>query len=622
MAVHSYFDLSPLSRRKFLYHILLAGGAAAATSLISACNAGSTAATAEATAGVQPSTTPTPAADLLARLRGLDFDTFIDESFRTWVLRDPEMMTIGGLAGYCGMRNDQLTDLTDEFIRQTQALEAGILELLNGFDTNTLTPDQAITTLIYGWAFDDCVRQQPFVYHDYPVNPMVNCISYNIFALFTDLHPLSTRQDAEDYLACFSQLATKWDQLLVSLGYREELGVVLPRRVMPDAIQSLRDVITGSRDDVIYTYVFEDRISQIPELTGEDIDTMVSQMQTTAAESVVPAYQRLIDHFTSLQATAPTDIGVWQFPNGLEYYAQCLRRNTTTELTAEEIHNLGLENAERVAAEMRAEFDALGYPADDDMQTSMNRLYEDGGDVSGAAAVAAFQDAIDVGYSYLERTFDLIPTTPVEVIGGEQGNFLSPAPLDGSRPGYFYAATSWTIPRYNIASIAFHETYPGHHLQLALCNELDIPVARKFFGFTGFVEGWALYAERLMWELGVYENNPIGNLGRLNMELLRAVRLVADTGMHALQWTWDQVSEYQTQVLGYPTERERYMVMPGQATSYYIGFLKILELRQRTMDALGANFDLKAFHRVVLQNGSVPLSVLEQLVDSYIQSQA
>lgn len=619
MSIQSRFLRNSISRRAFLNKLMLAGGAATASYILASCNPGA-APTAEPATSLQPTTTPTQAADLLAGLQGLDFDTFIEESFRTWVLRDPEMMTIGGLAGYCGVRNDQLTDLTDAFIRETQALEQGILELINGYDANSLTAEQAMTSLIYGWAFDDSVRNQPFVYHDYPVNPMVNCISYNIFSLFTDLQPLNSREDAEDYLARFAQLGTKWDQLLISLGYREELGVILPRRVMPDAIQSLRDVLTGSPPDVIYTYVFEERISEIPELTSEDIDTMVSQMRTTAEESVVPAYQNLIDHFTSLQATAPTEIGVWQFPNGLEYYAQCLRRNTTTEMTAEEIHNLGLENAQRVAAEMRAEFNALGYPADDDMQTSITRLYEDGGDVSGAAAVAAFQDAIDVGYSYLDLAFDLIPTTPVEVIGGQQGNFLSPAPLDGSRPGYFYAATSYTIPRYNIASIAFHETYPGHHLQLALCNELDIPVARKFFGFTGFVEGWALYAERLMWELGVYENNPIGNLGRLNMELLRAVRLVADTGMHALQWTWDQVSEYQTQVLGYPTERERYMVMPGQATSYYVGFLKILELRQRTMDALGANFDLKAFHRVVLQNGSVPLSVLEQLVDTYIEN--
>jgi len=620
MNIKPHFFRQLINRRNFLNKVLLVSGAGAASYILSSCNPETTQ-TLEPTSTTQLTTTPTQATDLLAGLRGLDFDTFIDESFRTWVLRDPEMMTIGGLADYCGIRNDQLTDLSDTYIRQTQVLEQGILELLNSYDPNSLTPEQAITTMIYGWAFDDAVRNQPFVYHDYPVNHMVNCISYNIFALFTDLHPLSTRQDAEDYLACFSQLATKWDQLLVSLGYREELGVILPRRVMPDAIQSLQDVITN-RDDVIYTSIFEHRISQIPELTGEDIDTMVSQMRATAADSVVPAYESLIDHFTSLQATAPTDIGVWQFPNGLEYYAQCLRRNTTTELTAEEIHNLGLENAERVAAEMRAEFDALGYPANEDMQTSMNRLYEDGGSVSGEAAVAAFQDAIDVGYSYLDRAFDLIPTTPVEVIGGEQGNFLSPAPMDGSRPGYFYAATTWTIPRYNIASIGFHETYPGHHMQLALCNELDIPVARKFFGFTGFVEGWALYAERLMWELGVYENNPIGNLGRLNMELLRAVRLVADTGIHAMQWSWSDVTEYQTQVLGYPTERERYMVMPGQATSYYIGFLKILELRQRTMDALGTNFDLKAFHRVVLQNGSVPLSVLEQLVNTYIESAA
>ncbi|HWQ45687.1 MAG TPA: DUF885 domain-containing protein, partial [Longilinea sp.] len=596
---------------------------AAASSILSACGAGTPTATLEPSPTIQPtfqpSTTPTQAVDLLAGLQGLGFDAFIDESFRVWTLRDPEIMTFGGLAGYCGVRNDQLTDLSDAYIRETQALERGILELLNGYDPGTLTTDQAITSLVYAWQFDDLVRQQPFVYHDYPVTHMVNCVTYNIYALFTDIQPLGTRQDAEDYLSRFSQLSTKWDQLLVSLGYREELGVILPQIVIPDVVQTLQDMIEPGGNGVIYTSIFENRISQIPELTSEDINGMVSQMESIASETVVPAYEELIDHFNAIEPTAPTDIGVWQFPNGLDYYAQCLRRNTSTEMTAEEIHNVGLEQTQRILAEMRTEFDKLGYPADEDMPTLMERLTNDGGEISGQAAVQAFQDAIDVGFSYLDRAFDLIPTTPLEVIGGEQGNFLIGATVDGSRPAYFYAATTWPIPRYGIASTAFHETVPGHHLQTALAVEMDIPVARKSLGFMGFIEGWALYAERLMWELGVYDNDTISNLGRLNLELLRSVRLVADTGIHALRWTWDEVSDYQTQTLGSPAERKRYMVMPGQATSYYIGFMKILELRQRTMDALGTNFDLKAFHRVVLQNGAVPLSVLEQLVDTYIE---
>jgi len=211
------------------------------------------------------------------------------------------------------------------------------------------------------------------------------------------------------------------------------------------------------------------------------------------------------------------------------------------------------------------------------------------------------------------------------VVGGAEGDYYMPASYDGSRPGLFYARTTGGTPKFSVKSLAFHEALPGHHLQIAIAQEIpNLPNLRRGMQFNAYTEGWALYAERLMAELGVYADDPHSNLGRLQMEAFRAARLVVDTGIHAKKWGFDKAASYLANAAGYSqdyAQREiiRYAVWPGQATSYYIGFLKILELRQKAKDALGARFDLNAFHHTVLANGSVPLSILEKLVDSYIK---
>jgi uncharacterized protein (DUF885 family) len=277
-----------------------------------------------------------------------------------------------------------------------------------------------------------------------------------------------------------------------------------------------------------------------------------------------------------------------------------------------------LQHVERVQAEMREIFAQLGYPAQASMAELVNRLNRDSGLVSGSEALAAYEAAFAKAESLFDQVSDLKPRGKYVIQGEEQGNYLSPMPVDGSRPAVFYANTAYEQPKYQIATIAFHETVPGHHTQTAITRELSLPAMRRVTNFTAYVEGWALYAERLMWELGAYENDPQGNLGRLGLELLRAVRLVADTGIHAKQWETEDTASYMEKAMGYSAEIRRYTAMPAQATAYYVGFLKILDLRQKAKDRLGSRFDLKAFHRVVLENGELPLATLEQLVEIYI----
>ena len=268
-------------------------------------------------------------------------------------------------------------------------------------------------------------------------------------------------------------------------------------------------------------------------------------------------------------------------------------------------------------------FDQLEYPQNESLRQLFGRVATDGGTIPAANTIATYEALIDFANQNLSQAFDVFPATDVIVIGVQSGGYYIGPSFDGTRPGAFYAGTQRDLPYYDMPSLTFHETLPGHHLQISLAGAADVPFFRKLVRSTAFVEGWALYAERLAYELDWYNNDPYGNLGRLQYEALRAVRLVVDTGIHSLGWSFNEAVQFIEDNVGYSTgpsqgAAARYSVIPGQATAYMIGMLKILEVRQRAMDELGSAFNLFDFHRAVLGNGGVPLPVLEQVVDAYI----
>jgi len=338
---------------------------------------------------------------------------------------------------------------------------------------------------------------------------------------------------------------------------------------------------------------------------------------------VLPGFDALADLVEKQQRMATDEIGVSRIPNGEAYYAYLLRHYTTTDLTANEIHELGQQDLIRIHADMRVLFDKLGYPAGESLPNLYNRVARESGFLQGQAILREYEAIIEAVKTDIAPVFDLQPKADVIVIGVPSGGYyLSPA-VDGSRPGAFYAIHTGSEPRFGMPTLAYHEAIPGHHQQIAIAQELPLPFFRKDMGFLGYVEGWALYAERLAWELGVYEDDVYGDLGRLQAEAFRATRLVVDTGMHVKGWTYDKAVDYMLQNTGMSrgaveSQIWRYITWPGQATAYKVGMLEILEQRQRAMDALGDKFDLKAFHNVILGNGSVPLELLERLVDDYI----
>jgi len=570
--------------------------------------------------------TSSSVAAIIAQLEGLSIDQFFEESYKQLLLRDPEYLTELGIAESFGLRNDQLTNISDAYIRETYELQAAILQLLREYDLESLTPEQKISYNVYEWYLDDLVRQQEFMYYDYPVTHFITGIQNELIHFFTDIHPVTSKQDAEDYIARLQQVNTKFDQLIEGLTLREQAGVIPPKFIVQWSLYDIGRIARGSAQYLPFYTAFEEKVDAL-ELSTEEKQNLLEDAENAIDQSVIPAFQALKDYLEYLESIAPTDDGVWQFPKGDAYYKYALRHHTTTDMTADEIHELGLQEVDRIHAEMRAIFDQLGYPEDGSLSELFDRVISEGGYVSGSQVVETYEDLIKEADQNLGAAFDIHPDAEVIVIGGPIGGFYVPGSLDGSRPGAFYASLSGSEPSYGMPTLAYHEAIPGHHFQISIAQELDLPFFRGDVLFTGYAEGWALYAERLAWELGWYQDDSYGNLGRLQYEVFRAARLVVDTGIHAKDWTYDQALQYMVETVGFDPdvvnlefEVSRYVAWPGQATAYKVGMLKILELRQKAEEALDDQFDITEFHRVILTNGSMPLEILEKVVQDYIDA--
>ncbi|KAA3644653.1 MAG: DUF885 domain-containing protein [Chloroflexi bacterium] len=564
-------------------------------------------------------------AEMAASLEGLPIDEFFYESFRLLMLRDPEAITNEGIEELLDAPTGQLNNLSDDYIRDTQALEIEILDLLSSYDRASLAPEQQTSYDVYTWYLEDLIAAHDFIYNDYPASHfLTTSVQTTIFLFFTDTHPLDTEQDAQAYIARLNQVGTQFDQIIEGLELRSEAGIIPPRFSIQWAYGSMQGMAGSSYSASPFYATFRDKLDEIDDLDEATKEQLLSEAQVAVTDSVIPAYQRLSTALRQLESSAPTDDGVWQFENGTDYYNYLLRHQTTTDLSADEIHELGLQELDRIHAEMRVLFDQLGYSQEADLQTLYAQVASDGGFISGNQIVETHENIIVETTARLDQAFEILPEAEVIVIGGSFGGFYIPASLDGTRPGAFYAQAGGNPePWHTIPTLNYHEAIPGHHLQIALAQEMDLPLFRNIIGINAYVEGWALYAERLASELGWYEDDVYGDLGRLQFEAFRAARLVVDTGIHAQGWTFDEATAFFSENIGFDEQMSqqqiaRYVVLPGQSTSYMVGMLKILELRQVAMDQLGDQFDLKEFHTVILSSGSVPLDLLEDIVNQYI----
>ena len=572
--------------------------------------------------------------EILAQLESINIDDFFEESYRQLQLRDPDQLFLDGLADDYGLPNDRFSDLSADYLRDTHQLETGVLDMLRSYDRSELSPDQQLSYDIYEWYLDDLVRGHPFQYYDYPVNSLTIWGKQNwLVDLLANQFPIRNKEDADNYLARLSQIDIWADQLIEGLKLREEAGVIPPDYLIRDSIEQIEGHIIPIGPDSyfvkgneLYTS-FRDKLDSTAGITNQEKQVLVERALEEIENAFIPAFLKLKTYLEYLETKASSKSGLLQYPDGQAYYAYMLGHEAGTEMSPEQIHELGREEVARLQREMQQAAVQLGYPTNMDLADLQERLITDSDVLQGESMLVEFQGLIDKANQATDAYFDLLPEGDLiikpEPFGAGIGYYQSP-PLDGSGPGVFYTNFEMEMPSHLAPSYIYHETVPGHHLQIALARELDLPTFRRALVYNAYAEGWAVYAERLAWEMGLYEDDPLGNLGRLDFELARAARLVVDTGIHALGWTRQQAADYYEEATGrpsHPVAMHRYVVLPGQGCGYTIGMHKILELRQSAMDQLGEEFDIKAFHNLILGQGSLPLGILEDVVDEWIADQ-
>ncbi len=584
--------------------------------------------------GSTETATPSVAVQALAaELEGLALREFFEVSNRALTMRSPETVVTMGLTDLYGVDEVLLDDISDSYRRETYRMLVLVLEKLETYDRDALSPEDKISYDVYRWYLEDELAGAEFMYYDYPATYYpITAVQEDTLRFFTDIHPIRSVLDAQDYVTRLGLIDLKINQLIDNLELRAQAGIMPPQFAIQWAVYgSLGQFVnTPARSTDFYT-ALQEHMLPLSSGTPAQMEALLAEAEAIIADEVLPAYQALYTTMSGMETYSGGDSGVWRLPRGEQYYAYRLRHFTTTDLSADEIHQLGLRELDRIQGEMRQVFDQLGYPPGITIVDAYDTVARDGGHVAGDQVLNTYKDLISAADQNLEMAFDIRPKTDVIVVPDEYGEYYVHPALDGSRPGAFYAGVgSSGKEAYAMPTLAYHETIPGHHLQIALAQEMhDLPSFRQGLSFTSYAEGWALYAERLAWELGWYEQDPYGYLGFLQSQAFRAARLVVDTGLHAMGWTFDQAKDFFTENTGFELrdnvnpqyEIARYLVWPGQSTAYFVGYLKFMELREKVREALGDQFDLKAFHRLVLTNGSMPLEVLEAVVLDWLESQ-
>jgi uncharacterized protein (DUF885 family) len=462
-------------------------------------------------------------------------------------------------------------------------------------------------------------------------------------AFLINMHKINSVSDAKAYIARLNKIPQVMEDVVKGLELREMNQIMPPAFVFAHTIEASQNILQGrpfekSSDASALLEDFSSKVEKL-DISKTQKDELILEAQEALLTSVKPAYENLIVKLIDQQQRATTDHGAWKFPKGKAFYDTALKRTTTTDLSAEEIHEIGLNEVARIHKEMEEIMEEVEFEGSlKDFFQFMRQdeqFYYDNNEAGRQRYLSEATSLINSMKTRLDELFLTKPEADIIVKAVEpfreksagKAFYQQPA-LDGSRPGTYYANLydMEAMPTYQMEALAYHEGIPGHHMQLAIAQELDsLPMFRKIGGYGAYIEGWGLYSELVPKEIGLYED-PYSDFGRLAMELWRSIRLVVDTGIHSKKWTRDEAIDYYVE--NSPNAEsdavkmvERHIVMPGQATAYKIGMNKILELREFAKKELGEEFDLREFHDVVLTNGSVPLNILEELVVEWVEKQ-
>jgi len=561
-----------------------------------------------------------------------------------FLMRNPEMFTAVGLTdgSILDHHSGELAPYTLKQRDEEYAQLARFLAEVRRFDRAGLNRQDQITYDILTDQYETglAFRRFDWLQGDelYPVSPMFG-VEVELPSFMQSTHVVSNDKTARNYVKRLEAMGAKLDQVTAAMQRQAHEGVVLPPALLERSLTVIHDTVSAAPEDNALITTFVTRMDKVKSLDGAAKRQLEDAAIEAVRSGVYPAYARMSAALEALRPAAATQAaGVGRLPDGAAYYALALKQNTTTDYTPGEVHALGLSEVARITGEMDRLLTAVGL-ASGSVGERMAALGKDprfllpDDDEGRRQALERYQQILDEVARRMPEYFRTLPArrltverVPPSREKGASGAYYQQAAMDGSRPATFFAnlRNMSEVPTWSMKTLAYHEGIPGHHLQISTALGLkDLPLIREQTLYTAYAEGWALYAEQLAAEIGMYRDDPWGNLGRLQAELLRAARLVVDTGLHAQGWTREQGVSYMLATTGKPeaevaSEVERYMAMPGQACAYKVGELKILELRAKAQAALGARFNLKEFHAVILENGGVPLMLLEQLVDEWI----
>lgn len=567
----------------------------------------------------------------------LKISWFYERVFAEYAINDPEMLTQLGMLRPLGLRfyEDDLTDsspareskMADKLKRDLQTLES--------YNRDDLSEDGKLSYDVLHYFLSLQVRGDKYRHHNYPVNQLFG-VQNGYPRFMVESHPVEDVSGAKSYIKRLELVTEKFAGVLEGLKLRTTEGIVPPRFVLEKVIREMEQFIAPAPDQNVLYVEFAKKLEKL-KLSPDENAELLQGAKSAIDTKVYVAYRSLIAYYQELLPKMATNNGVWALPDGDAFYDLEVESNTTTTMSADEIHALGLSEVARIETEMDQILRDAGYTAGDlssrieQLSRSPEQLYSND-DAGREQILRDYQSIIDEISKGLDPYFDLRPKAGIEVkrvsAFAEKtapGAYYNGPAMDGSRPGVFYANLRDTAetPRFGMRTLAYHEGVPGHHFQVAIMQELKgVPTFRRLLPFTAYNEGWALYTEQLAWEIG-FQKNPLDNLGRLQAEMFRAVRLVVDTGMHRKRWTREQAIDYMRAKTGMAegevtSEIERYLVNPGQALAYKVGMLKILALREKAKAELGERFDIRAFHNEVLSHGALPMAILEQVIDRYI----
>jgi uncharacterized protein (DUF885 family) len=571
-----------------------------------------------------PAASPAPAAQIEANRKALNavFQEYWEDNLK----HSPEFASTLGDKRY----NDQISDYSLKAVNDGLAREENFLMRLAAIDTSGLTVQETTSRELLMRTFAEDEEASEFKEWEMPVNQMSGI--HTIYPRLVAQLSFTTVKDYDDWIARLHALPKAFEQVTTNMSIGMEDGRVPPKYLLEKALDQVKSLAGQKPEESPLALPLK---KFPPGIKAADQERIKAEMLDAIGKEVLPAYQRFARFLdVSYIPASRAEPGISALPDGAKYYQFLIRRRTTTDLTAEQIHQIGLDEVKRDEAEMLVIAQKLGFADLKSFRASLKtnpKLHP----ASREALLTAYRGYLTPMQAKLPQLFGRLPKAAFEVVPvpdylekTSAPAYYEPGAPDGSRPGRLFIDTYNATDRnlYGVEVIAYHEGLPGHHLQISIAQELDgLPDFRKYSGYTAYAEGWGLYSERLGKDVGFYQD-PYSDYGRLEGDIWRAIRLVVDTGVHSQHWTREQMVQYfhdhsaidETSI---EAEVDRYIAWPGQALAYKIGQLKILELRDRAKTALGDNFDLRAFHDQVLDSGALPLDVLSDRIDAWIASQ-